>query len=142
MKIKATALAQKHFKAPVIVTFPTENLTAKGDTEYATAKFIGLFRTLSVEEARKNLAELQEVQKGGDLLESVEVHGKQVASYFIGFEPMPGKEFPITDDNDQALTSSAENIQLLLNSRELASAVTTAYEKARSEDVLGKNSKR
>lgn len=139
MKIKASALAAKLFKAPVSVVFPTETLNENGDTQYATAKFIGHFRAIPISEAQADMDAIAALRDAGDTLGLVSLQAKQVEQCFVGFEPLPGKEFPVTDDNDQPLANTPDNIKLLLNSRELRDAVRKTFEAARSADVLEKN---
>lgn len=140
MKIKATALAQQHFKAAVTVVFPTDQLNDAGETVYAKAQFVGRFRAVPVSEAQADMDKLKAFRDAGDHVGMISMEASRVESVFIGFEPMPGKEFPITDDNDQPLTSTPENIKLLLNSREVRDAVRKTFDNARSAEVLEKNS--
>lgn len=139
MKIKATALAQQHFKAPVTVVFPTDNLNEAGETVYAHARFIGHYRAVPINEAQADMDKAKALHEAGDHMGLVTIETNRVDKCFIGFEPMPGKEFPITDDNDQPLTSTPENIKLLMNSREVRDAVRKAFDSARSMAVLEKN---
>lgn len=139
MKIKASALAAKLFKATVAVVFPTDKLKENGETEYATAKFVGHFRAVPVSEAQQDMNTIKALREAGDHVGMIGVEAKRLEQCFVGFEPLPGQEFPITDDNDQPLTNSPESLQLLLNSREVRDAVRKTFEAARSADVLEKN---
>ncbi|WP_037053665.1 hypothetical protein [Rheinheimera baltica] len=139
MKIKASALAQQLFKTLVSVVFPTDQLNDKGETVYATAKFVGHFRAVPVSDAQADMDKLKALRDAGDHVGMIGVEAKRVEQCFVGFEPVPGQEFPITDDNDQPLTNTPDNIKLLLNSREVRDAVRKAFETARSSDVLEKN---
>lgn len=139
MKIKASALAAKLFKASVAVVFPTDELNKDGETVYATAKFIGHFRAVPVSEAQADMDKLKVLRDAGDHVGMIGIEAKRLEQCFVGFEPVPGQEFPITDDNGQPLTSTPDNIQLLLNSREVRDAVRKTFETARSSDVLEKN---
>lgn len=142
MKLNIKALAEQHFKAPVVVRFPTEELDKKGETVFGTARFIGRFRAVPVSEVRKQLEELQQVQDDGDSTKALELAASQMEQYFIGFEAMPGEELPFTDDSEQPLVSSPEAIKLLLNSKEVRDAVQSAWQKARNQDALAKNSRK
>ncbi len=142
LKMKVSALAQQQFKATVAFCFPTDQVDASGNTLYGSAKFIGLFRSLPVSEARDHLKAIQELQNQGDTDAVIELSAQQMERYFIGFEAFPGEDFPVTDDNDMPLPSTADSIKQLLNIRELRDAVQRTYQQARSEDVLAKNLKR
>lgn len=142
MKLKATALAQQQFKAPVTLRFPTDEITKAGETVYGEARFIGHFRATPVSEAREHLKSLQTLQQNGDAMAAIELAGGQMEKFFIGFEAFPGEELPFTDDNDQPLQSNEQGVALLLNIKEVRDAVQKAFSDARSEDVIGKNSKR
>lgn len=142
MKVNINALAQQQFKAMVRVSIPTEELDKDGDTVYGKAKFIGKFRCLSVDEGNEHLTELEAMRESNNVLAAVNLNAEQVQRFFIGFEPVPGTELPFVDDDDNALQSNPENIALLLNSSYVRDAVQASYNKARSEDVVGKNSKR
>ncbi|WP_041523596.1 hypothetical protein [Gilvimarinus agarilyticus] len=142
MKLNINALAQQHFKAMVTVSIPTEDIDKEGNTVYGKAKFIGKFRCLSVAEGREHLTELEALREAGNALAAVDLSAEQVARFFIGFEAAPSTELPFVDDDDNALQSTPENIALLLNSSYVRDAIQMTYTKARSEDVVGKNSKR
>lgn len=142
MKLNINALAQQHFKAMVSVSIPTEELDKDGNTVYGTAKFVGRFRCLSVAEGREHLTELEAMRESNNALAAVNLNAEQVQRFFVGFEPAPGTELPFVDDDDQPLQSNPDSMALLLNSSYVRDAVQAAYTKARSEDVVGKNSKR
>ncbi|MBZ9610809.1 hypothetical protein [Rheinheimera maricola] len=139
MKIKASALAAKLFKAQVAVVFPTDELNKDGETVYATARFIGHFRAVPVSDAQADMDKLKELRNSGDHVGMIGVEAKRLEQCFVGFEPLPGQDFPVTDDNDQPLANTPENIKVLLNSREVRDAVRKTFEAARSADVLEKN---
>lgn len=139
MKFKATALAQQQFKAPVTVVFPTDQLNAEGETVYATAKFIGHFRSVPVSVVKADMDKIKELRDAGDHVGMINMEASRVEKFFTGFEPMPGKELPFVDDNNQPVASTPEGIALLLNIREVRDAVRKAFDTARSADVLEKN---
>lgn len=139
MKIKASALAAKLFKARVDVVFPTEELNKDCETVYATTRFIGHFRAVPFNDAQADMDKLKELRDKSDHVGMIAMEANRLEQSFVGFEPLPGKEFPVTDDNDQPLTNTPENIKVLLNSREVRDAVRKTFDKARSSDVLEKN---
>ncbi|EHR42737.1 hypothetical protein [Alishewanella jeotgali] len=141
MKFDIKALAAQQFKAMVTVAVPTNELDKDGGTVFAKAKFVGLFRCVPIETARKQMTELQAMQEAGDTMAAIEAAGKQIEEYFVGFEAVPGEELPFTNDG-QPLASTPENIKLLLNSKEVRDAVQFAWQEARNKDVLAKNSKK
>lgn len=142
MKIRANALVEQIFKAPVALVFPTEKVTAKGETIYGNAKFVGTFRTLPPEESEQQYLDINNAQKSGDTEALLKLIQAQIASYFVGFEPLPSEEFPLTDDNDVPLVSNSENIKHILRISEVRNSVQKAYAAARSESVLEKNLKK
>lgn len=139
MKFKATALAQQQFKAPVTVAFPTDQVNDKGETVYASAKFVGHFRAVPVDDAKADMEKLKVLRDTGDTVGMLSIEANRVEKCFIGFEPMPGKELPFVDDNEQPLASTPEGIKVLLNIREVRDAVRKAFDTARSPEVLEKN---
>lgn len=141
MKMNIKALAQQKFKALVIVSFPTEELDDNNQPIFGEARFIGHFRCLSVTEAREHLTELEALREAGDTYTAITLGSDQVKKFFTGFEPVKGEELPFIDDEGNELTSNAQNIELMLTSREVRDAITKTYNEARTGDVLGKNSK-
>ncbi|MFN4056207.1 MAG: hypothetical protein ACK4GU_15215 [Alishewanella aestuarii] len=141
MKFDIKALAEQKFKAMVTVSIPTAELDKDGNTVFAKARFVGLFRCVPVETARQQLTELQKYQEAGDAMAAVAAASRQMEDYFVGFEAAPGEELPFTGDG-QPLVSTADNIRLLLNSKEVRDAVQHAWQDARNKDVLTKNSRK
>lgn len=142
MKFNITDLAAQKFKAMVLVSLPTEELDKDGNTVYAKARFVGLFRCVPVETAKAQLTELTRLQESGDSLKAIESAGKQIEEYFLGFEAAPGEELPFVDSEGQALTNTPANVKLLLNSKEIRDAVQQSWQDARNKDVLAKNSRK
>lgn len=140
MKMNIKALAQQRFKALVEVSFPTEELDDNLQTVFGSARFIGHFQCVSVDEAQEHLTELEALRVAGNTYKAITLAASQVKKFFVGFEAVKGEELPFTDDDGSALASTPENIELLLNSREVRDALTETYSKARTGDVLGKNS--
>ncbi len=141
MKFDIKALAAQKFKAMVTVNIPTEELDKDGNTVFAKARFVGVFRCVPVEAARKQLNELQQMQETGDTMKAIEAAGRQMEEYFVGFEAAQGEELPFTTDG-QPLQSNPDTIKLLLNSKEIRDAVQHAWQEARNKDVLAKNSRK
>lgn len=139
-KINIKALAQNHFKAPVTVRYPTNEVNEKGETIYASAKFIGLFRSLPVNEVKQQMAELKKLSDSGDTLGILDMQSAQIEKALIGFEALPGEELPFVDGNDQPLASTPETVAELLNSKEVRDAAHAAWTKARdTSELLEKN---
>lgn len=136
MKFEIKALATNVFKALVTVNMPLNEVDENGNTKYGKAEFVGRFQALPVNAARKHLNELQELRDQNKHKEALDLSANQMNEYFIGFEPKPGTELPFTNEG-QPLESNADNIALLLNSKEVREAVAKAYHAARDTALEG-----
>jgi len=141
MKVRINALAEQVFKAPVHIAYPTEKFDEKGNTVYGQASFIGRFKTISQDAGLKNLEDIELAQKEGTAAVVSEMI-KQVEQIFIGFEPMPGKEFPLLDDNGEPVAVSPEAIKTMLRISEVRDAVNKAYAHARNPSIIEENLKK
>jgi len=134
------ALAKNIFKAPVCVVLPTNNIDDNGETVTATAHFIATFQSVSEQESDAMVERLNGVTES-ELGKVSKLLKEQTARLFIGFEKHPKHPFPFKD-GDLDVPSTPENIQLLLNSKEVSDAVRAAYNKARSGEVAKENLKK
>lgn len=140
-QIQLEALAVQKFKAPVCITIATNAVDENGETIKSEAHFIGLFQCVSIDEARKDMSEMDRLREAGKTLEALAFSAKQLERDFIGFEPHPKHPFPFFV-GDQPAQSSPEAVKKLLQSKEARDAIQDAYNKARSGDVATKNSRK
>jgi len=87
------------------------------------------------------MREMERLRDEGTTNDVLEFAAKQLERDFIGFEPHPKHPFPFLN-GDQPVACSPESIKQLLRSKEARDAIQEAYQKARSGDVAGKNSKK
>lgn len=134
------ALAKNVFKAPVCVVLPTDKIDDNGETIKAEAHFIATFQSVSEDESDALVDQLKGVDES-DLAKVSKLLKEQTHRVFIGFEKHPKHPFPFKlGDTDVA--STPENIQQLLNSKEVVEAVRAAYNKARAGGVANQNLKK
>jgi len=140
-QIQLADLATQKFKAPVCIRVPTNAVDDKGNTVMAEAHFVGSFQCVPVEKAREDMREMERLREEGSTNDVLDFAAKQLERDFIGFEPHPKHPFPFLD-GDQPVACTPEAIKQLLRSKEARDAIQDAYQKARSGDVAGKNSKK
>jgi hypothetical protein len=143
MKFALSALKEGRFKKEVTIEVPQEKVTRTGATEYAKARFIGVFVNVSEEEREHHQQLLTELHAQATELdddkeasfEDKNALKKEVQllttsfikKYFVGFEKHPRAEFPFVDDNDKDLEPTDDNIEVLLSIRLVREQIADVY---------------
>ncbi len=142
-RFQVAALQQRQFKAPVEVKLPSDSVDTKGAMQYDTLHFIARFRSIPADEARRNLQRIQELRAEDAPLDEVLTESMaQTKSYVLGIEKHPEHPFPfVAADGQTDADITPELIAELLNVREVRDAIESTYNKARSGELLVKNSK-
>lgn len=144
MAIQLNQLKSGRFKAPVTILFAKDEVDENGNTKFDKLVFVGVFERVSdarreafqdgIKTLRKQADAEQisweEAMKGIEALTT-----EYVTDYFMGFEKHPKHPFPFLDDNDQPLTSNAENIEYMLSYSEVQLAVGEAFASVNEKQV-------
>lgn len=142
-RFQVAALQQRQFKAPVEVKLPSDSVDTKGAMQYDTLHFVARFRSIPADEARRNLQRVQALRAEDAPLDEVLTESMaQTKSYVLGIEKHPEHPFPfVAADGQTDADITPELIAELLNVREIRDAIESTYNKARSGELLVKNSK-
>lgn len=142
-RFQVAALQQRQFKAPVEVKLPSDSVDTKGAMQYDALHFIARFRSIPADEARRNLQRVQALRAEDAPLDEVLTESMaQTKSYVLGIEKHPEHPFPfVAADGQTDADITPELIAELLNVREIRDAIESTYNKARSGELLVKNSK-
>lgn len=143
-RFQVSALQQRQFKAPVEVKLPSDSVDDKGEMQYDSLHFVVRFRSIPADEARQNLQRIQKLREDDaplDLLLGESL--AQTKSYVLGIEKHPEHTFPfVAADSQSDAEITPHVIAELLNVREIRDAIEDTYNKARSGELLLKNSKK
>ena len=143
-RFQVAALQQRQFKAPVEVKLPSDSVDAQGEMQYDSLHFIARFRSIPADEARRNLQRVQALRTEDAPLDEVLMESMaQTKSYVLGIEKHPEHSFPfVAADGQTDAEITPDVIAELLNVREIREAIESTYNKARTGELLVKNSKK